>query len=163
MAMASPETCSVGKFAATMCQGSRTEAKQSKEEPEKKKNKSIDIVTLNELDKNIADYLNLQVHTKTLCPIVTEKWLIEDRLGRKMDGKERIYVKHRNYYGVGWRGSSKCQYPGHKQVIHKSKTTSSFSKMNILSTKQTEVLFSSPAMMFHLPVGSSWCCFIIYI
>ena len=67
----------------------------------------------NDLDNNVEHHLSTIKIEKMSLPInlLTEKGLIENRIGKKFQNGDRICAKHHYKMGIYWRAPLKCQYP----------------------------------------------------
>ena len=76
-----------------------------------KRTRSYWMVAVTDLNGSVSDYL-LKIGV-TGGTDVTERKLIENRLGFHLDDNAQICPKHRMSYGTLWKAPSHCQHPHH--------------------------------------------------
>ena len=71
----------------------------------------------NDLDNDVEHHLSTIKIEKKSLPInpLTEKGLIEIRIGKKFQDGGRICAKHHYKMGIYWRAPVKCQRPDHSR------------------------------------------------
>ena len=70
-----------------------------------------------DLDNDVEHHLStIKIEKKSLpINLLTEKGLIENRIGNKFQDGDRICAKHCYEMGIYWKAPLKCQYPDHSR------------------------------------------------
>ena len=116
--------------------------------------------TFNDCTNDVIPHLkSLKVYDENskACPNITEKWLIENRTRQKFSNTDEICPKHRMQFGIAWKVSSKCQYPGHKIKKIKKQTKGAGRYISPTIAFEIKHMFSSVVQPFEIAVGSTWC------
>ena len=115
---------------------------------------------------------NMTLESITSCLNCNEQWLIQNRLGSKIEDSHLICGKHRSKYGIGYTCYS-CKYPGHdsnrksgnekgeqkgeQKGKQKGKQKENLRIIPMTQLKAIHILNSSLLHQTSLPIGSKWC------
>jgi len=136
-------SCSIGKLVATECGGERTHKSYNLTR------KVPDEIPISSLSRDVSSWPFKNVSVES-CPNVNEKWIIEQRIGHKLNLQDTICAKHRESFSHNWKHPRRCLHPGHED---KTKFDEKWRKMSLLDILQAKLLYSSSAKSIHIPLG----------
>lgn len=117
---------------------------------------NVSVEAFKDCTADITEHLKSYNITET-CVNTTEQWLIKNRLELEIPDEAEICPKHRLKFGVGFTLQHSCKYPGDESCKVKQKKKQVCRVIPISFHPEIQLLFSSAAKKFRLPIGSGWC------